>query len=593
MFAATVGLGGATLLSTSSTGCSPIEENVESTEQANTAQDLADAKDVLALLGGPNGRCKNCHGVTATKVRAWGNALKDVETQCFAPANLSAQERVNCLRSIPSNSSSPFSARRLGLYATDASHDSFKNLFEDAFGAATWSTEYVAFAQKAAMPRGGTAITTTEFAKMKAWVLRGMPQLDEAAGGGDAGTDAGGDSGADAASPDAALPTTCTAQTTPALATHLATMKTAGWGARLADLSTPMFGCGSGSGLGCLGTLPEVTSTYGAPNVTQKLRKLHAQDLASHYWVRSSADGRYLGYGDNNASKIIDLTKPATAPAIDVAAPYDPFFFPSNDGFAFAGSDAGGIRVCRQSLLADVGTAAHPAIALTEAKCTQIGSSVYESIGSALDGSRYFVTWGSHENDDGGNDITAPLPAAFGATAQTQFTPMVNSGLSFQAKTPIAVPLPGEGDMMLSPSSLLAATRFGDGQKQRGYRIRFVKATTSSAGATTIQLPLAAEVCLAGAKPSFSFDERFVAAHQYADSSEPDQAAANLPAGSSNIVIADLKTGTSVRITKMKAGQYALYPHFRADGWLYFLVRDMNAQKEYFVASDIALRASL
>ncbi len=58
-------------------------------------------------------------------------------------------------------------------------------------------------------------------------------------------------------------------------------------------------------------------------------------------------------------------------------------------------------------------------------------------------------------------------------------------------------------------------------------------------------------------------------------------------------MIADLKTGTSVRITKMKAGQYALYPHFRADGWLYFLVRDMNAQKEYFVASDIALRASL
>ena len=27
----------------------------------------------------------------------------------------------------------------------------------------------------------------------------------------------------------------------------------------------------------------------------------------------------------------------------------------------------------------------------------------------------------------------------------------------------------------------------------------------------------------------------------------------------------------------MNPGQYALYPHFRSDGWLYFLVRDINA----------------
>jgi hypothetical protein len=36
----------------------------------------------------------------------------------------------------------------------------------------------------------------------------------------------------------------------------------------------------------------------------------------------------------------------------------------------------------------------------------------------------------------------------------------------------------------------------------------------------------------------------------------------------------------------------ALYPHFRADGWLYFLVRDgRGAQKrEYVLASDAALK---
>jgi hypothetical protein len=40
----------------------------------------------------------------------------------------------------------------------------------------------------------------------------------------------------------------------------------------------------------------------------------------------------------------------------------------------------------------------------------------------------------------------------------------------------------------------------------------------------------------------------------------------------------------------MNPGQYALYPHFRNDGWIYFLVRDTNTDVEHIVASDFALR---
>ena len=29
----------------------------------------------------------------------------------------------------------------------------------------------------------------------------------------------------------------------------------------------------------------------------------------------------------------------------------------------------------------------------------------------------------------------------------------------------------------------------------------------------------------------------------------------------------------------MKPGQYALFPHFRSDGWIYFLVRDKNNEQ--------------
>ena len=43
----------------------------------------------------------------------------------------------------------------------------------------------------------------------------------------------------------------------------------------------------------------------------------------------------------------------------------------------------------------------------------------------------------------------------------------------------------------------------------------------------------------------------------------------------------------------MHAGQYALYPHFRSDGWIYFLVRDKVTNKEYAVASDAALTCKL
>ena len=57
-------------------------------------------------------------------------------------------------------------------------------------------------------------------------------------------------------------------------------------------------------------------------------------------------------------------------------------------------------------------------------------------------------------------------------------------------------------------------------------------------------------------------------------------------------MLADLQTGKIVRITTVQAGQYALYPHFRADGWLYFLVRDMNTNTESVVASDAALQIS-
>jgi hypothetical protein len=108
-------------------------------------------------------------------------------------------------------------------------------------------------------------------------------------------------------------------------------------------------------------------------------------------------------------------------------------------------------------------------------------------------------------------------------------------------------------------------------------------------GLTTI-----GNVCLQGNKANFSFDERFLATHHYNEPS--DFSASDDPAyrqkGSSDIFVVDFVTGKKKKVTKMGPGQFALYAHFRSDGWLYFLTVDRNTSPASYriVASDWAIR---
>ena len=553
-------------------GCGPVGSDDEgSSEHANTASDLAEAREILALLNGPDGKCKSCHSAAPADIRKWGNAMNAVEDTCFKPEGLTPQQRIDCMRNDPGDPFSFFNAGKLGLYSAGTEEAAIVDLFKAAYGE-TWEQEHTTFHVQARMPRNNNPLTSAEFAKVKAWVLRGMPQLDQAASSGaDAGTDAG--------------VAACTPQLTDELKAHIARMKNEGWGARHADLGTPMFGCGESTNpLECLGDHPSLNEQIGTPGVAQNVRLLRDVPFRTHWWVRGSADGRFVGFGLNNAARVIDLSKPASAPWISVKANYDPWFLPSNDGFAFAGAHGDdAIHMCRQSLLDDVAESSSPTISLNESKCTKLVRDVYMSIGTSLDGSRYFMTWGAHTNDDGGHQATRALPANYGPNAKTNFVPMVNDGAAYRAERGTVVTLPYEGDLMLSPSTELAVTRYPG-----GYRVRFVKARVEG-GATTVEAPFAGELCVpSGGKGSFSFDERFFVTHQYVDVRNPDHA--GLPDRSSNIVIVDMLTGQTVRVTTMKAREFALFPHFRADGWLMFHVRDMNTRKEYFAASDVALR---
>jgi hypothetical protein len=171
-------------------------------------------------------------------------------------------------------------------------------------------------------------------------------------------------------------------------------------------------------------------------------------------------------------------------------------------------------------------------------------------------------------------------------------------GTHYTGKASVSQNSPFEGDTVVSPSTTLLVSRFGNESQQLGYVLRKVIATPT-ATSYTISTPEIARYCVQGAKPAISFDERYMVVHHYVspnDYADLGFASASDPAfqamitkGTSNIVLIDLTTGAHTRVTNMHAGQYALYPHFRSDGWIYFLVRDKNTNLEYAIASDAAL----
>lgn len=532
-------------------------------ENAATSAEISQARTAVSLLAGAQAHCNQCHTASKQDIQRWGAQMKEVEDTCLSPSlSLTSEQRIECLKE-----DGFFSAGKLGLYAAGVKTAQFATLFGNDTAA------LADFRDSAGMPLGGeNSLTDQQFASVKKWVLAGMPALDVAL------TD-----------PDLEP---CRASITPALRNHMTAMHTDGWGARLADAATPMFGCGEGSGEACLTSFADISSTWSAPDANQTLRKLRDVPFRSHWWIRSSPDGKFTGFGLNNSAKLIDLSKPGSDGIINVKASYDPQFFPNNEGFSFAGvgSGNGPIKVCKNSVMTNASSSTP--ITLNEPGCSTIISSVYQTVGAALDNHLYLMSTGTHVNDDAESSGSGPRPG-FDGNASTILTPMVNDGNKFVPQRNVTLSLPFEGDQGLSPSNNLLITRFGGKAGKRGFKIRKLTVTetpgTGGAAATySATSDVIGTVCVSGAKPAMSFDERFIVTHEYVD---PADNADNLPLKSANVVMVDLLTGEVVRLTTMKDRQYAFAPHFRADGWIYFVVRDMNnPNNETLVASDAALR---
>jgi hypothetical protein len=547
------------------------------------------AYQALQILGadvaGAHTECNTCHALTRQHLRYW-RALSDTAmTTCLTDLAVaspqSAQQMIDCLRAMPESPTSDFEVRKLGIYATAAKLPWFGYAFGQAYGPDA-ATKLADFQTMAAMPRAKVPdLSQDQFDVVAEWFARGQPELD-------------------AQLPPDPAPDTCTPGISTDVATHVAAMKLPGWRAVNHDNGMAMFDCGAATDpRQCLADKPLGSAQAYGPGWDVagrgQLRVLKDVTYRSSYWTRSSPDGRFVAHGVANVSGsyVLDLQRDAIVP---INTQYDPGFFPDGSGFVFQG---GPRNVCAISVLTS-----NPAnITMNEPGCANINQvGLYQHVGRALGGGDFFAIDSEFVSDDGGHTATLSDPAAyFGPHAYADFTPMIFDGTTYVDHPQVTVDQAYEGDAVLSPSTRLELTRVSNTTNdQIGYVLRKVNATPSGPS-YTIDTPEIARYCVSGAKPAFSYDERWIVFHHYVtaadaqdlgftSSSDPGFAP-YLSQGAANLYLMDLATGVPVRITNMKPGQYALFPHFRSDGWIYADIRDDVAGHEYIVASDAALLA--
>ena len=499
-------------------------------------------------------RCAECHSVSSVGIRSWDKLTKAALNECNLsknPAEMSTSEAmsaINCMRADPDDPSSVFASQKLGILSTGVQYTDFRRLFQKGFGD-KWQRPYATFKARVSMPKGNhPKLSQREFATLIKFFADDMPNLDSVWR-------------------EAPPPATCNESWNDgAISSHLSAMAFDGWAARNSDAGMRMQGCSLGADpTTCFSSKPSRTGAWGKGVGT--IRELVEFDFSTSFWTRSSADGRYIGNGGGqHGSTITDLQ---TGRDIGVKASYDPGFFPDNSGFMFQGA-TGGAGICNQNVLASGGV-----IDFTESGCvTAANVNLYQHVARGTGGGDYFIINSQFTSDPA---KSAADPAApFNEDSTMKFTPMFQNGTSYEPMDQVIVRSPFEGDSVLSPSAELVASRLaGPGGKSHGYVIRRVQTTRNGAGYDVSINQELATVCMPGAKANFSFDERFIVTHFYRD----DRA---------DIMLLDLVTHKRIELTNMPSGDYAQFPHFRSDGWIYFLVIDGDEQ--YVAASDAAIR---
>ena len=590
-------------------------EDAEASDSALTDEDLA--KKALSIMGakvdGAQQQCNRCHDVNTATLQKWsGDYTKTIAF--LSDDSKSVDERINYMRRDPADKTSSFAPAKLGFLAA-GTHFGASAAVDKARTPTTYkhaqiigklfagkADELAKFKTNTLMPIEPEydRLSASEYDAIASWLDKGMPKLKDLLH-------------------EEARPTTCTDDFTQ-LKAHASEIKSKSWASVNKENRLPMFACDAGSKtVDCFNQKFAGNDIF--PNSAAKdygkdwgqdgsvVRVLRELEYHTFYWTRTSADGRFVSNGVSSGlsdgAVIADLAA-ALAPGgpktrdIGASAKYDPDFWPDNKGFMFQGTPNGGVY-CAQSLLTNPATTK---INFSEPQCSKLDTiGLYQTVGQRIGDNSvadHFVVNGKFASDNPGQTASdADLSATFGPDAKAIIRVMFAQGndaeSGYQVKQSVELDTPFEGDIMMSRSSTLLGARVAGEHGALGYSIRQVTGTFGGDGYRFTLKPIG-RICMAGNKANFSFDERFLVTHHYLkreDFKTDAEFAVYKDKGGSDIFVTDFVTGKKQRVTHMKPGQFALFPHFRSDGWLYFMVRDASdsaKKKEFIAASDWAVR---
>jgi hypothetical protein len=596
--------------------CSASQDDAESAESAQTDEDVA--RGALRTLGAklPNeersdATCQNCHDPNKLTLKKWAGDY--AATVAFiSDESKSVDERINYMRRNPADPGSGFAPSKLGVL-TAGTHFTGSSTVDPTRHPLTYKHTQVLkklFAGKEDLLKqfrvdtlmpievSYDRLSASEFERILTWVDKGMPKLEELL-------------------IEEPRPTTCTDDFT-GLKDHVRAVRSTNWQAVNKDARLPMFACAGDDPLKCFdqktadgkSIFPESRETEIAKTWSRNednFRVLRTLEYMTSFWMRTSPDGRFVGNGggpriDNTGAVIADLAA-ALDPAgpktrdIGVSASYDPDFFPANQGFMFQG----GGKFCSLSLLKNPAT---KTVSLDEPQCSRLDSvGLYQTVGQVVGDNAISDIFAVNSTNAADNPGLTASDKDLRLTAGPEASVKIHVGVArgndadegYQMKQHVTLATPFKGDTMMSRTGQLIGSRVAGETSTLGYALDKITFVPGGDG-YRFSLKQVGRICMPGNKANISFDERFLVTHHYLTREDFPSDEAWAPykeKGAADIYMADFVTGKKWLVSRMAPGQFALFPHFRSDGWLYFLVRDANTKKESIVASDSAIRAVL
>ena len=330
-----------------------------------------------------------------------------------------------------------------------------------------------------------------------------------------------------------------------------------------------MFGCppsGWPDDAGnCLSNVPNSPwADGGTPGLTVKVLRTLTGRSSSAFWTRTSADGRYVSTGNGRIEdlKIADRSVSVNGSSID------PAYTPDNKFYLWPN------MICPQSALND-GTLTSVGTNVPQSGCVTQSVGVYASIARDSNGDLLAVQgYANNNSGTGRRDSNTALKVD-----RNLHIRRISNGIFTDVTTTHNTPY--ESDYQISPSGKLIVGRFNRKITGQAYRVRVLRPD-----GTTIapeNKSTSGVICMKGEKANMSYDGRFVAFHHFSDGSPQDT---GTTPGISNIFIYDLLKKRGLRVTNMSGDSKAFFPHFRADGWLMFLVKGPSEEPESIAASN-------